>query len=92
MGNWGKRKIDGNEQLVSGRSPLTQTLQYKLFSGKGNQHSEGDLARKPDEGRVKLFKELCNWLEEEIEDNLFTLNQLHEKLVSFDKTLDKALA
>ena len=27
-----------------------------------------------------------------MEDNLFTLDQLHEKLVSFDKTPDKALA
>ena len=27
-----------------------------------------------------------------MEDNLFTLDQLHEKLVFFDKTLDKALA
>ena len=31
-------------------------------------------------------------MEEETEDNLFTLDQLHEKLVFFDKTLDKALA
>ena len=41
---------------------------------------------------MKLFKELCNWLEEEMEGNLFTLDQLHEKLLSFDKTPDKALA
>ena len=63
-----------------------------FFSEKVNQHSEGDRGRKPGEGYVKLFKELCNWLEEEMEDNLLKLDQLHEKLVSFDKTLDKALA
>ena len=45
-----------------------------------------------EELRVKFFKELCNWLEEEMEGNLFTMDQLHEKLVSFDKTPDKAYA
>ena len=30
-----------------------------------------------EELRVKFFKELCNWLEEEMEGNLFTMDQLH---------------
>ena len=65
MGNWGKRKIDGNERLGSRRSPLTQALQYKLFFWKGKSAFRSCSWEKPDEGRVKLFKELCNWLEEE---------------------------
>ena len=92
MGNWAKGKIDRNERLGSGRSPLTQMLQYKLFSKIENQHSERDRGKKPEEVCVKLLKELCNWLEEEMEDNLLALDQLHGKLVSFEKPPDKALA
>ena len=43
-----------------------------FFCERGNQHSEGDRGRKRDEGRVKLFKELFNWLEEGMEDNVYT--------------------
>ena len=55
----------GTKRLGSERSPLTQTLQQKLFfSERRNQHSEADRGRKQDEGGVKLFRELCNWLED----------------------------
>ena len=92
-----KWAIEVQGRLMGMNALVAEVLLHKLcntnfFSERGNQHSEGDRGRKADEGRVKLFKELCIWFEEEMEDNLFTLDQLHEKLVSFDKTLDKTLA
>ena len=81
----------GMNDLVAEGVLLHKRCNTNFFSERGNQHSE-DRGRKRNEGRAKLFKELCNWLEEEIEDNLFALDQLHGKLVSFDKTPDKALA
>ena len=60
-----KGRLMGTKRLGSERSPLTQTLQQKLFfSERRNQHSEADRGRKQDEGGVKLFRELCNWLED----------------------------
>ena len=92
-----KWAIEVQGRLMGMNALVAEVLLHKrcntnFFSERGNQHSEGDRGRKADEGRVKLFKELCIWFEEEMEDNLFTLDQLHEKLVSFDKTLDKTLA
>ena len=78
--------------LVVEKVLLHKRCNTNFFSKMENQHSEGDLGRKPDEGCLELFKELCNWLEVEMEDNLFALDQVHGKLVSFEKTLDKALA
>ena len=86
-----KGRLMGMNDLVAEGVLLHKRCNTNFFSERGNQHSE-DRGRKRNEGRAKLFKELCNWLEEEIEDNLFTLDQLREKLVSFDKTPDKALA
>ena len=82
----------GINDLIAEEFLLHIHCNTNFFSETGNRHSEGDRGRKPDDGHVKLFKELCNWLEEEMEENLFTLDQLHEKLVPFGKTLDKALA
>ena len=67
-------------------------LQYRLFSKIEDQHSEGDRGKKTEEVCVKLLKELCSWLEEGMEDNLLALDQLHGKLVSFEKPPHKALA
>ena len=87
-----KGRLMGMNDLVAEEVFLHKSCNTSFFSERGNQHSEEDRGRKRDKGRVKLFKELCNWLEEEMEDNLFTLDHLHEKLVSLDKTPDKALA
>ena len=82
----------GMKELLVEEVLLYKRCNTNFFSERGNQHSEGDRGKKPDEGRVKLFKELWNWLEEEMEDNLFTLDQLHENLEFFDKTRDKVLS
>ena len=87
-----KGRLMGMNDLVAEEVLLNKSYNTNLFSERRNQHSEGDRGRKPDEGRVKLFKDLYNWLEKGMEGNLFPLDQLHEKLVSFDKTPDKALA
>ena len=76
-----KWKLMGMKELLVEEVLLYKRCNTNFFSERGNQHSEGDCGKKPDEGRVKLFKELWNWLEEEMEDNLFTLDQLHENLV-----------
>lgn len=46
--------------------------------------------RKKDDGRVNVLHELCNWLEEEMQHSLLTLDQLHQKLLTM--TPDKSLA
>ena len=87
-----KWKLMGMKELLVEEVLLYKRCNTNFFSERGNQHSKGDRGKKPDEGRVKLFKELWTWLEEEMEDNLFTLDQLHENLVFFDKTRDKVLS
>ena len=47
--------------------------------------------RKQDDLRVELFDKLCTWLETELEHSLFTLEQLHQKMISTDKSRDKSL-
>ena len=38
-----------------------------------------------------MFDKLCTWLETELEHSLFTLEQLHQKMNSIDKSPDKSL-
>ena len=61
-----KRRLMAMNDLVVEEVLLHKRCNTNYFSESGNQHSDGDLGRKPDKGRVKLFKELCNWLKEEI--------------------------
>ena len=40
---------------------------------------------------LELFDELCTWLKTELEHSSFTLEQIHQKMISVDKSPDKLL-
>ena len=57
-----KGRLMGTNDLVAKEVLLHKRCNKSFFYERRNQHSEADLGRKQDEGRVKLFRELCNWL------------------------------
>ena len=61
------------------------------FSRESNFNTDGAGGRKQDDFRLELFDELCTWLETELEHSLFTLEQIHQKMISRDKSPDKSL-
>ena len=54
-------------------------------------NTDGTGGRKQDDFRLELIDELCTWLETELEHSLFTMEQMHQKMISMDKSLDKSL-
>ena len=59
---------------------------------RGSSFNKDDMGeRKQDDLRVELFDKFCTWLETELEHSLFTLEQLHQKMISIDKSPDKSL-
>ena len=52
--------------------------------------TDGAGGRKQDDFRLELFDEISTWLETELEHSLFTLEQIHEKMISMDKSPDKS--
>ena len=77
-----KGRLMGINDLVAEESLLHKRCNTNFLCG-GNQNAEGESGRKKDDSHLKQFNELCDWLEEEMEHNLFTLDQLHRKLLSF---------
>ena len=61
------------------------------FSRESSFNTDGAGGRKQDDFRLELFDELCTWLETELKHSLFTLEQIHQKMISMDKSPDKSL-
>ena len=65
------------------------------FSRGSSFNTDGAGGRKQDGFRLELFEEFCTWLKTELEHSLFTLEQIHQKMISgkvtcvFEKTLAK---
>ena len=72
-----------------------ETLLHKRcntnFSRESNFNTDGASGRNQDDFRLELFDELCTWLETEPEHSLFTLEQIHQKMISMDKSPGKSL-
>ena len=47
--------------------------------------------RKQDDFRLESFDELFTWLKTELEHDLFTFEQVHQKMISIDKSPGKSL-
>ena len=47
--------------------------------------------RKQDDFRLESFDELFTWLKTELEHGLFTFEQVHQKMISIDKSPGKSL-
>ena len=54
-------------------------------------NTDGAGGRKQDEFRLELFHEIRTWLETELEHSLFTLDQIHQKMISMDKSPEKSI-
>ena len=60
-----------------------------FLQGSGN-NAEGKSGRKVDEGRRKLFEKLCVLLDEKMEHNVMTLEEIHKKMIDLDESDDKS--
>ena len=61
------------------------------FSRGSSSNTDGVGGRKQDDFQLELFDELCTSLETELEHSLFTLEQIHQNIISMDKSPDKSL-
>ena len=61
------------------------------FSLGSSFNTDGAGSRKQDDFRLELFDELCTWLETELEHSLFSLELIHQKMISIDKSPNKSL-
>ena len=61
------------------------------FSRGSSFNTYGADGRKQDDFQLEFFDELCTWLETELEHSLFTLEQIHQEMISMDKYPDKSL-
>ena len=86
-----KGRLLGINDLVAEEALLHKRCNSNFSCG-GTQTPEGKIGRKRDNERLELFNEFCDWLDKQMEHRLFTLDQLHEKLFSLDKTPNKDLA
>ena len=66
-------------------------MQHKFSCG-SSFNTDGAGGRKQDNFQLELFDKLCTWLETELEHSLFTLEQIHQKMISVGKSPDKSLA
>ena len=65
---------------------------YKTNFPRGSSFNiDGAGGRKQDDLRLELIDELCAWRETELEHSLFTMEQMHQKMISTDKSPDKSL-
>ena len=63
----------------------------KNFSRESSFNTDSAGGRKQDDFRLELFDELCTWLETELKHSLLTLEQIHQKMISMDKSPDKSI-
>ena len=76
--------------LVAEEALLHKRCNTNLSRG-SSFNTDGVGGRKQDDFRLELFDELCTWLETELEHSLFTLEEIHQKMISMNKSPDKSL-
>ena len=86
-----KGRLLGINDLVAEEALLHKLCSTKFLNFRDLRTEQGG-GRKIDEDREALLIKLCDWLDNEMEHNLFTLDQVHEKMRSLDQTADKSLA
>ena len=86
-----KARLSGISDLVAAEVLLHKKCNTNFTQGCGG-NGEGETGRKVDEGRKSLFDKLCVVLDEEMEHNLMTLEELQRKMVDLDDSEDKSQA
>ena len=84
-------RLQGINDLVAEEALLHKRCNTNFIRGSSNK-ADGECGRKKEDRRARLFEELCNWLEGEMEHSLLTLQQLYQKLLSLDPSPDKSLS
>ena len=79
----------GINDLVSEEALLHKVCSTKFLNFRNLSVQEG--GRKVDDDRQRLLGKLFEWLDKEMENNLFTLDEVHEQMIKLDTTADKSL-
>ena len=84
-----KGRLSGIIDLVAEKVLMHKKCNTNFLQGSGN-NAEGKSGRKVDEGRRKLFEKLCVLLDEKMEHNVMTLEEIHKKMIDLDESDDKS--
>ena len=85
-----KGRLLGISDLVAEEALLHKLCSTKFLSSRNLVAEEGG-GRKIDDDRQRLLEMLFQWLDDEMENNLFTLEEVHEQMKKLDWTEDKSL-
>ena len=85
-----KGRLISMNDLVAEEAQLHKQCN-RNFSCGNSFNTDGTGGRKQDDFLLELFDELCTWLETELEHSLFALEQIHQKMISMDKSPEKSL-
>ena len=86
-----KGRLSGIIDLVSAETVLHKLCSTKFYDMR-SLSSEMGSGRRIDEDRENLVKKLSAWLDENMEHQLYTLEEVYQKYPSFDTTEGKSLS
>ena len=78
-----KGRLSGIYDLVAEETHLHKLCSTKFQEWRSLNTADGG-GRKIDDDRAGLVKTLCDWLDDEMEHQLFTLDEVYQKYLSFD--------
>ena len=89
-----KGRVLGINDLVAEEALLHKLCSTKFydFHKFPELHSGTGSGRKLDVDREDLFHKLCDWLENEMENNIFTLEQIYQHYLSLDVSPDRSVS
>ena len=84
-------RLQGIIDLVPKEALLHKRCNTNFIRG-STCKADGGSGRKKEDERIRLFEQLCDWLEGEMEHSLLTLQQVYQKLLALDPSPDKSLS
>lgn len=81
--DWGRQvigRLEGSCDLVAEEASYHRLCMSEFFANRHCQYGQGS-GRTEDEEKERAFNLFCEWLETEIEDQVFTIAELHTKML-----------